>query len=95
LTTSFLVEFGLFAFIILTVTYAAVVWSVWRCLSSKDRLNRAYAGGLMGFLLILLLTAATALFGGFDTISVSWPFMFLAGITCQLEAKNQLVSVSS
>lgn len=90
LTTSLLVELGLFAFIILTITYAAVVGSVWRCVHSKDRLNRAYAVGLLGCLLILLLTAAVALFGGFDTMSVSWPVMLLAGITCRIEAENKV-----
>ena len=90
LTTSLLVELGLIAYIILTISYIAVVITVWQCIYSKNRLNRAYASGLMGCLLILLLTATVTLFGGLDLISVSWPVMFLAGITCRLEAENRL-----
>jgi hypothetical protein len=89
LTTALLVEFGFLAFITWVILYAAIFRSVWRCSYSADQLNLAYAAGLIGCFLIMLLTAATALFGGLDSISVSWPVMFLAGITCRIEVENQ------
>lgn len=87
-TTSLIVEYGLLAFIIIVISYIIIVMSLWRCLDSAEKTNRAYALGLIGCLLIFFLTGSVTLIGGLDVISVSWPVMLLAGITCRNEAEN-------
>ncbi len=89
LTSSVLAELGLPAFLILLGAYFGIGLAVWRQRHSSDPEQVAYATGLTGVWLILMLTALTALFGSLEVISISWPVMFVAGITCRIGAANE------
>ena len=84
LTSSILAELGLPAFLILLWAYLAIGRAVWRQRHSTDLKQVAYATGLTGAWLILILTALMSLFGSLDIISISWPIMLLAGLTCRI-----------
>jgi hypothetical protein len=94
LTSSVLAELGLPALLVLLAAYISVGWALWRERTSTDPEQAAYATGLTGCWLIIILTSMVTLAGSWDTISVAAPIMFLAGITCRLGNKstdNELV----
>ena len=90
LTSSILAELGMPALLILLGAYLAIGWVVWRQRNSSDKEQVAYATGLTGCWLILILTAIVTLSGSLDTISISWPIMFACGITCRIGAADEL-----
>jgi hypothetical protein len=85
LTSSWLVELGPLATVMLVLAYGMILVRVWRCVRSDDLENRAYAAAVVGCLIVLYLTAATSLFGSLEVISVSWPVMLLGGMTVRTE----------
>lgn len=89
LTSGVLAELGLPAFLILIAAYIYIGWTLWRQRNSTDPIQVAYATGLTSCWLILILTAIVTLSGSLDTISISWPVMFLAGLTCRIGAVNE------
>ena len=89
LTSSWLVELGPPATLILLLIYGTILIRVWSCRQSDNPEDQAYAVGLVGCLLLLYLTASTSLFGSLEMISVSWPVMLLAGMTVRLEARRR------
>jgi hypothetical protein len=84
LTSCVLAELGFPAFVILVWAYLAIGLAVWRARQSTDPEQVAFATGLTGWWLILILTALMSMFGSLDIISISWPVMFLAGMTCRI-----------
>jgi hypothetical protein len=86
LTSSVLAELGMPALLVLLAAYLAVGWAIWRERTSNNPEQVAYAAGLTGCWLILMLTAMVTLAGSMDTISIAAPIMFLAGITCRIGA---------
>ena len=84
LSSSLLAEFGAPAFLIALAMYVAVWRTVLRACADRRPGIRLRASGALACLSVLLLTSLSSLFGSFDTMSVSWPVMLLAGVTCRL-----------
>jgi hypothetical protein len=83
LSSSLLAEFGVPAFLIAALWFAAIGHAVWQCRRS-DRLDiRTRSAGLLAAGVILLTVPLTSLFGSLDVMSVSWPLMLLSGLLCR------------
>ena len=88
LTSSLLAEFGVPAFLIIIVLYAGIGQAVWK--SARDARPdirwRGVAVAACG--VIFAFIPPTSLFGSFDVMSVSWPFMLVAGLICRESAQD-------
>ncbi len=88
-TSGVFAELGFPALVVLLAAYLTIGWAVWRERTSSNPEQVAYATSLTGCWLILMLTAIVTLSGSFDTISIAWPVMFLAGITCRIGSPKE------
>jgi hypothetical protein len=86
LTSSLLGEFGLPAFAVMVLMYAGIGRALWRTVASRRLDIRARAVGLVACGSIVAMIPLASLFGSLDVISVSWPFMLLAGMLCREHA---------
>jgi hypothetical protein len=86
LTSSLLGEFGVPAFVVVGLMYLAIARALWRSAFSRRLDIRARAVGLVASGSILGMIPLASLFGSLDVISVSWPFMLLAGLVCREHA---------
>jgi hypothetical protein len=86
LTSSLLGEFGLPAFVVVLLMYSGIGRALWRTVFNQQLDIRARAVGLVASGSILAMIPLASLFGSFDVMSVSWPFMLLAGIICREHA---------
>ncbi len=86
LTSSLLGEFGLPAFVVVVLMYIGIGRALWRTVVSRRLDIRARAVGLVASGSILAMIPLASLFGSLDVISVSWPFMLLAGVICREHA---------
>ena len=86
LTSSLLGEFGVPVFLVAVVMYAGIGRALWRSAFNRRLDIRARAVGLVASGSILAMIPLASLFGSLDVISVSWPFMLLAGLICREHA---------
>jgi hypothetical protein len=86
LTSSLLGEFGLPAFIVVVLIYVVIGHALVRTVGNRRLDIRARAVGLVASGSILAMVPLASLFGSLDVISVSWPFMLLAGVICREHA---------
>jgi hypothetical protein len=86
LTSSLLGEFGLPAFVVVVLMYVGIGRALSRSMSNPRLDIRARAVGLVASGSILAMIPLASLFGSLDVISVSWPFMLLAGVICREHA---------
>lgn len=86
LSSSLLGEFGVPAFVVVVLMYAGIGRALWRTVFSQRLDIRARAVGLVASGSILAMIPLASLFGSLDVISVSWPFMLLAGLICREHA---------
>ncbi len=86
MTSSLLGEFGLPAFLVVVLIYVSIGHALWRTVANRRLDIRARAVGLVASGSILAMIPLASLFGSLDVISVSWPFMLLAGLICREHA---------
>lgn len=86
LTSSILEEFGSLTFLVFVLLYGSIYCEVCRANRSIDKMQKSYAAGLCGIYLIIFLTSLSSLGGSLEVISVTWPIMLLAGMTCKIES---------
>lgn len=83
LSSSFLAEFGIPAFVIIGLMYLSIARAVWRT-ASHHRLDiRARTAGLLAGGSLLALIPLTSLFGSLEVMTLSWPLMLLSGLICR------------
>lgn len=86
LTSSLLGEFGVPAFLVVLLIYCGIGRALWRTVFNQRLDIRARAVGLVAAGSIVAMIPFASLFGSLDVISVSWPFMLLAGLICREHA---------
>jgi hypothetical protein len=84
LSSSLLAELGAPAFALFAMMYGLVAAALVRGATDRRVVVRAQAAGALAGVAILSLIFLTSLFGSIEMMSVSWPLMLLAGMTCRL-----------